>query len=70
MIRYRTGDRGILRADPCPFGLSLPMMEPPQGRTNDVLHLPRGTALAHRLTAMFRTRPEAVRLFQVHQRAD
>ncbi|GAA1487157.1 phenylacetate--CoA ligase family protein [Brachybacterium fresconis] len=70
MIRYRTGDRGILRAGPCPCGLSLPLMEPPQGRTNDILHLPSGTALAHRLTAMFGTHPEAVRLFQVHQQAD
>ena len=70
LIRYRTGDRGILRAEPCPCGRSLPMMEQPQGRDIDVLHLPSGTALAHRLTAMFSDHPEAVRLFQIHQLDD
>lgn len=70
LIRYRTGDRGILRSEPCPCGLSLPMMEQPQGRTIDVLHLPSGTALAHRLTAIFSNHPESVRLFQIHQHAD
>lgn len=70
LIRYRTGDRGILRSEPCPCGLSLPMVEQPQGRTIDVLHLPSGTALAHRLTAIFSAHPESVRLFQIHQLAD
>ena len=45
-------------------------MEQPQGRTIDVLHLPSGTALAHRLTAIFSNHPESVRLFQIHQHAD
>ena len=63
LIRYPTGDRGILRAAPCPCGRSLPMIEARQGRTIDVLHLPSGAALAHRLTAMFSAHPEAVRLF-------
>ena len=70
LIRYPTGDRGILRAAPCPCGRSLPMIEARQGRTIDVLHLPSGAALAHRLTAMFSAHPEAVRLFQIHQQAD
>lgn len=70
LIRYRTGDRGILRSEPCPCGLSLPLMEQPQGRTIDVLHLPSGTALAHRLTAIFSAHPESVRLFQIHQQED
>ncbi|MDN5893659.1 MAG: hypothetical protein L0H93_06490 [Nocardioides sp.] len=70
LIRYRTGDRGILRAEPCPCGRSLPMMEQPQGRTNDLLHLPDGTALAHHISVMFSDHPESVRLFQVHQHED
>ena len=70
MLRYRNGDRGILREEPCPCGRSLPLMEPPQGRTVDVLHLPSGASRAHRLTALFSAHPESVRLFQIHQQAD
>jgi phenylacetate-CoA ligase len=70
LIRYRTGDRGILRSEPCPCGRSLPLMEQPQGRTTDVIRLPSGTVLAHRLMAMFAAHPEAVRLFQIHQLVD
>lgn len=70
LIRYRTGDRGILRAESCRCGRALPLMEQPQGRTTDVIRLPSGTVLAHRLMAMFGAHPEAVRLFQIHQLAD
>lgn len=70
LIRYRTGDRGILRDGPCPCGRSLPLMEQPQGRTNDLLYLPDGTALAHHISVMFSEHPESVRLFQVHQHED
>ncbi|MGY3126540.1 phenylacetate-CoA ligase [Agrococcus sp. UYP33] len=70
LIRYRTGDRGALRERPCPCGRSLPMMEQPQGRTTDLVRLPSGAVLAHRLMAMFAGHPEAVRLFQVHQQRD
>lgn len=70
LIRYRTGDRGILRDAPCPCGRSLPLMEQPQGRTNDLLYLPDGTAMAHRISVMFSEHPESVHLFQVHQHED
>lgn len=70
LIRYRTGDRGILRAEQCSCGRSLPMMEQPQGRTTDLIRLPSGAVLAHRLMGMFGSHPEAVRLFQIHQLAD
>ncbi|MGP9683437.1 MULTISPECIES: phenylacetate--CoA ligase family protein [unclassified Brachybacterium] len=70
LIRYRTGDRGILRAQPCACGRSLPLMEQPQGRTIDMIRLPSGAVLAHRITGMFGAHPEAVRLFQIHQLAD
>ncbi|WP_413319345.1 hypothetical protein AA0Z99_03075 [Agrococcus sp. 1P02AA] len=70
LIRYRTGDRGALRAEPCRCGSALPMMEQPQGRTTDLIRLPSGAVLAHRLMGMFSAEPAAVRLFQIHQQAD
>lgn len=70
LIRYRTGDRGILRVEQCACGRTLPLMEPPQGRTIDMIRLPSGTVLAHRVTALFGEHPESVRLFQFHQLAD
>lgn len=70
LIRYRTGDRGRLRTTLCECGRSLPMMDQPHGRTTDVLRLPSGAVLAHRVMAMFGSHPDAVRLFQVHQQAD
>ncbi|WP_136040986.1 MULTISPECIES: phenylacetate--CoA ligase family protein [unclassified Microbacterium] len=70
MIRYRTGDKGILREEPCRCGRALPLMEQPQGRTTDLIRLPSGTVLAHRLMGMFAAHPEAVRLFQIHQLSD
>ena len=70
LIRYRTGDKGILRSEPCRCGSALPLMEQPQGRTTDMIRLPSGTVLAHRLMGMFAAHPEAVRLFQIHQLAD
>lgn len=70
MIRYRNGDRGILRSEPCACGRSLPLMEQPQGRTVDMIRLPSGMVLAHRVTGLFGAHPEAVRLFQIHQWAD
>jgi phenylacetate-CoA ligase len=70
LIRYRTGDRGALREEPCPCGRSLPLMDAPHGRTVDMLRLPSGAVLAHRLAAMFSAHPDSVRLFQIHQLAD
>lgn len=70
LIRYRTGDRGILRAEPCACGSALPLMEQPQGRTTDLIRLPSGVVLAHRLMGMFAAEPSAVRLFQIHQQRD
>lgn len=70
IIRYRMGDRGSLMDGVCGCGITLPRMAQPEGRTTDIVRLPSGKALNHRMMAMFAAHPEAVRLFQVHQRAD
>lgn len=70
LIRYRIGDRGSLREQPCRCGRSLPLMDPPDGRTMDLVRLPNGDVLAHVLTGMFSADPDAVRRFQLHQHAD
>jgi phenylacetate-CoA ligase len=70
LIRYRLGDRGALMDQPCACGVTLPLMRQPDGRTTDVLRLPSGRSLNHRLMAMFSKQPDSVRLFQIHQRAD
>lgn len=70
LIRYRLGDRGSMLPGPCSCGVTLPLMAHPDGRKTDVLRLPSGRALNHRLMAMFGAHPDSVRLFQIHQRAD
>lgn len=70
LIRYRIGDRGALAGEPCPCGVTLPVMRQPEGRVTDVLRLPSGRSLNHRLMAMFSGHPDSVRLFQIHQHAD
>lgn len=70
IVRYRLGDRGSLMDGTCECGMSLPRMAQPEGRTTDMVRLPSGKALNHRMMAMFAYHPEAVRLFQVHQRED
>jgi phenylacetate-CoA ligase len=70
LIRYRNGDRGALTGEPCSCGVTLPMMRQPDGRTTDLLRLPSGRSLNHRLMAMFSKHPDSVRLFQIHQRSD
>lgn len=70
LIRYRLGDRGALLDRPCPCGVTLPLMAKPDGRTTDMIRLPSGTVVGHRLMALFSAEPEAVRLFQIHQLED
>jgi len=70
LIRYRIGDRGALAGTSCPCGVTLPLMRQPEGRSSDVLRLPSGRSIGHRLMAMFSGHPDSVRLFQIHQRAD
>lgn len=70
LIRYQLGDRGMLLDEGCPCGVSLPLMAKPEGRTTDVLRLPSGKIMNHRLFSMFSEFPESVQQFQIHQRAD
>lgn len=70
LVRYRVGDRGAMRDGLCACGVTLPLMNQPEGRTTDLLRLPSGRSIGHRLMAMFSAHPEAVRLFQLHQRSD
>lgn len=70
LIRYRLGDRAAMLPGPCACGISLPRMQQLEGRTTDMIRLPGGATLGHRLMAMFADHPEAVRLFQIHQHAD
>lgn len=70
LIRYRLGDRGAMTAEACACGVTLPVMAKPEGRTTDVLRLPSGAALNHRLMAMFSQHSSSVKLFQIHQQAD
>ena len=70
LIRYRLGDRGSMLDKACACGVTLPLMAKPDGRNTDLIRLPSGAVLAHRLMAIFSDKPEAVRLFQIHQLED
>lgn len=70
LIRYRIGDRGSWADGACPCGVTLPRIHPPDGRTTDLLRLPSGRTIGHRLMGMFGAHPESVKLFQIHQRSD
>ena len=42
LIRYRTGDRGVLSPSPCSCGLGAPVIERIEGRTSDLIRTPDG----------------------------
>jgi phenylacetate-CoA ligase len=42
LIRYRTGDIGVLNAEACPCGRGLPLMRTVLGRTSDIILGPSG----------------------------
>ena len=69
-IRYRTGDRGRLKAGRCACGRGLPMMDVVQGRATDFLYLPDGT-VKHALSIIYPLRAmPGVKQFRVVQDAD
>lgn len=70
LIRYDMGDVAHSLDTPCPCGMSLTRISEVGGRVTDVVRLPNGQSVAGGLTALFNSRPDAVRVFQIHQRAD
>lgn len=46
LLRYRTGDRGVLAPHACPCGRFTPVLEVVTGRVSDVLHLGEGQRLS------------------------
>ncbi|MBG6238883.1 phenylacetate-CoA ligase [Mycetocola sp. CAN_C7] len=70
LIRYEIGDLTSIIDEPCACGMSLTRIAPISGRISDVLRLPSGLSVAGGLNALFNARPDAVRQFQIHQRAD
>jgi phenylacetate-CoA ligase len=71
LIRYRIGDLARWKRAPCPCGVTLPLLEPVQGRISDALRLASGLVVAGEgLNALFHPFPGAVRQFQLRQDAD
>ena len=46
IVRYRIGDIGVLLVDPCPCGITLPLMGPIEGRTPDWIVGPGGRRIS------------------------
>lgn len=71
LVRYRLGDRTAWLDGDCPCGVHLPRIRPVVGRVVEMLHLPDGQTLAGEgLAQIFSATPDAVRHFQIFQRAD
>lgn len=66
-IRYRTGDVGLLSAEPCACGRGLPVLEEVQGRTTDFVVAQNGTVM-HGLALIYTVRDLAgVERFKIEQ---
>jgi len=71
IIRYLNGDMGKEVFGECGCGVKLPLMEKVRGRISENMTLPDGTTIGGPyLTTIFDPYPEAVKQFQVYQRAD
>ena len=70
IIRYRIGDRSAMRSGHCACGMTLPRVDPIEGRVVDVLRTPEGVMVTGGLSVLFNDRPTAVTHFQLHQGAD
>src|SRR5207237_8114237 len=46
IVRYRIGDIGVLLVDPCPCGITLPLMGPIEGRSPDWIVGPGGRRIS------------------------
>jgi phenylacetate-CoA ligase len=68
-VRYAIGDLGSLRAEPCPCGRGLPLLDHVAGRSSDQLVLSSGRALLMWFfTTLFRQTP-GIDAFQARQTA-
>lgn len=66
-VRYRTGDIGVLDAQPCPCGRGLPVLREVQGRTTDFVLAADGT-VAHGLAVVYPIRElDSIEAFKVIQ---
>lgn len=71
IIRYLNGDMGEEVSGECDCGVKLPLMEKVRGRISENIKLQDGTIIGGPyLTTIFDPYPEAVKQFQVYQRAD
>jgi phenylacetate-CoA ligase len=71
LIRYRTGDRGVLSTTPCECGRPFLSLEQLRGRVTEFLRCPDGTLVdPYTIESVLKTRPEmyeAVRQWRVVQ---
>ena len=71
LIRYLNGDMSSRMPGLCSCGVTLPLMDKVRGRTTDIVKLPGGRCISgDYLTTLFDDYPDAVRRFQVYQKAD
>ncbi len=69
LLRYRTGDIGVLAADACPCGRTLPVLARVDGRKTDFVVAPDGRAV-HGISVTHIMRDiEGIRQFRVTQKA-
>jgi phenylacetate-CoA ligase len=71
LIRYEQGDIGRLRLEPCDCGWHTPVMDPPLGRSHDMMTLPDGTKVAPtRLEVSLRHEKDLLQYRFVQERLD
>lgn len=71
LVRYQLGDITSIRTAACPCGMPYRRIDKVQGRVSDALILPNGEVIAGEgLTGTFSKVAEAVKQFQIIQRAD
>jgi phenylacetate-CoA ligase len=67
MLRYRTGDVGVLGSEPCPCGRGLPVLQEVQGRSTDFVVAADGTVM-HGLALIYTLRDlPGVERFRIEQ---
>ena len=67
LLRYRTGDIGVLDRDACPCGRGLPVLQDVQGRSTDFVVAADGTVM-HGLALIYAVRDVAgIEQFRIEQ---